>query len=104
MKKILLAGDSTVTDQTRSEPYDLAGYFCGWGQMLTRFLQPGVDVRNFAVSGFTTGDFRTSGQYDKLMAVMEEGDYAFFQFGHNDQKRPHLGADGGYPAALILKA
>jgi len=41
---VYVAGDSTVTDQTR-EPW------AAWGQMLPRFFKPGVAVANHAESG-----------------------------------------------------
>ncbi len=98
--KILLAGDSTVTEQPRSMPYDPARCYCGWGQMLNKYLKGDVAVLNFAISGYTVEAFREKGQYDKLNAALEPGDYVMLQFGHNDQKLPHLRAEGGYSQGL----
>ena len=76
---IFLAGDSTVTDQTR-EPTT------SWGQMLTRFFKPGVAVANHAESGETLKSFLTGLRLDKILSQVRKGDYLFVQFGHNDMK------------------
>jgi lysophospholipase L1-like esterase len=76
---VFLAGDSTVTDQPR-EP------FASWGQMLTRFLRPGVAVANHAESGASLKSFLAGGRLAKLTSQMRKGDYLLVQFGHNDQK------------------
>ena len=94
--KILLAGDSTVTEQPRNTPHDPAHCYCGWGQMLHKFVVPNVKILNFARSGYSGTDFRKKGEYDMLLQNLAPGDYVMFQFGHNDQKRPYLPAYGGY--------
>jgi lysophospholipase L1-like esterase len=76
---IFLAGDSTVTDQPRDPT-------TSWGQMLPRFLGPGVAVANHAESGETLKSFITGLRMDKIFSQMKTGDYLFLQFGHNDQK------------------
>jgi lysophospholipase L1-like esterase len=81
---VYLAGDSTVTDQTRGE-------FRGWGQMLPRFFKPGnVAVSNHAESGEATTSFIGAKRLEKILSTLKKGDYLFIQFGHNDQnqKRP----------------
>ncbi|HND62020.1 MAG TPA: rhamnogalacturonan acetylesterase [Opitutaceae bacterium] len=76
---VFLAGDSTVTDQ-RGEPG------ASWGQMLTRFLGPGVAVANHAESGETLKSFLTGLRLAKVLSQLKAGDYLFIQFGHNDEK------------------
>jgi lysophospholipase L1-like esterase len=76
---IFLAGDSTVTDQPR-EPTT------SWGQMFTRFFDPGVAIANHAESGETLKSFITGLRLDKILSQMKKGDYLFIQFGHNDMK------------------
>lgn len=100
MRQILLAGDSTVTEQPRSTPYAPGCSYCGWGQMLHLFCVEGTAIHNYAISGLTVETFRDEGQYDKLRATLRPGDFALFQFGHNDQKRAHLQAEGGYREGL----
>jgi lysophospholipase L1-like esterase len=88
---IFLAGNSTVVDQDE-EPW------CAWGQMITRFLKPGVAVADHAESGLTLGSFLGSHRLDKVMSLAKPGDYLFIEFGHNDQKEkgPNDGAYKSY--------
>jgi lysophospholipase L1-like esterase len=76
---VFLAGDSTVTDQTR-EPY------AAWGQMLPFFFGPEVAIANHAESGRTLRSFRSEGRLAKILSQIGRGDYLFVQFAHNDQK------------------
>lgn len=76
---IFLAGDSTVTDQ-RAEPA------ASWGQMLPVLFEPDVAVANHAESGETLKSFATELRFDKMLSLMEPGDWLLIQFGHNDQK------------------
>lgn len=82
---IFLAGDSTVTDQV-NEPY------AGWGQMLPRFMAPDVAVSNQAESGLALSSFHRQRRLEKILSMMQAGDYLFIQFGHNDQKDKREGA------------
>ena len=77
---IFLAGDSTVTDQTK-EPD------ASWGQMLTRFFGPTVAIANHAESGESLKSFIAEGRLEKVMSQIRAGDYLFIQFGHNDMKQ-----------------
>lgn len=82
---VFLVGDSTVTDQ-RHEPW------AGWGQMLTRFFEPGVAVSNQAESGLALYSFERQKRLEKVLSMMKKDDYLFIQFGHNDQKDKSAGA------------
>ena len=82
---IFIAGDSTVTDQ-RSEPWS------GWGQMLPSFFEQGVSVANYSESGRALFSFLWEKRLDKILSVIQPGDYLFIQFGHNDQKDKREGA------------
>ena len=97
---VLLLGDSTVTDQRTITPYAPGATYAGWGQMLPAYLGQSRCVINYARSGLTVETFRTEGLYDLLRTQVLPGDIALIQFGHNDQKRRHLQADGGYSRAL----
>lgn len=77
---LFLIGDSTVCDQS-AEPY------ASWGQMFTRFFKPEVAIANHAESGETYRDSIGRHRLDKILSVMQPGDYLFMQFGHNDQKQ-----------------
>jgi lysophospholipase L1-like esterase len=76
---VFLAGDSTVTDRD-------GGGDISWGQLLPRFLKPGVAVANEAQSGETLKSFANALRLDKILSQMKKGDYLFLQFGHNDSK------------------
>jgi len=90
---IYLAGDSTVVDQD-DEPW------AAWGQMLPRFLRPGVVVANYAESGETTRSFVGEQRMAKILSVIQPGDYLFIQFGHNDQK-PNAVSLEDYKSLLV---
>ncbi|MEN6306383.1 MAG: rhamnogalacturonan acetylesterase, partial [Anaerohalosphaeraceae bacterium] len=77
---VFLAGDSTVTDQTK-EPW------ASWGQMLTRFFKPGVAIANHAESGRRLNSFMSEKRLDKILSQIKKGDYLFIQFAHNDMKQ-----------------
>lgn len=69
--RIVLVGDSTVTDRS------------GWGAGFRRFLKPGVDCVNVASGGRSSKSFRAEGRWEPALAL--KGDYYLIQFGHNDQ-------------------
>jgi lysophospholipase L1-like esterase len=76
---VFLAGDSTVTDRD-------GGGDVSWGQLLPRFLKPGIAVANHAQSGETLKSFANALRLDKILSQMKPGDYLFLQFCHNDSK------------------
>lgn len=86
---IFLLGDSTVCDQP-GEPY------ASWGQMLPRFLKPGVAVANHGESGETYRDSLARRRLDKVLSAMRPGDTVMMQFGHNDQKQIKDGKGGPF--------
>ncbi len=90
---IYLAGDSTV------KTYEENQYIAGWGQYLDLFLTDNVTVVNCAQGGRSSRSFINEGRlFDidgcdytftqnegkSIESVIEEGDYLFIQFGHND--------------------
>lgn len=77
---LFLLGDSTVCDQSK-EPYN------SWGQMLTRWFKPEIAIANHGESGETYRDSIGRRRLDKILSVMQPGDWLFMQFGHNDQKQ-----------------
>ena len=85
---VFLAGNSTEVDQAE-EPY------AAWGQMLPSFFEPGkVAIANYAESGESLSSFIGERRLAKILSLLKSGDYAFIQFGHNDQKQkgPGIGA------------
>jgi hypothetical protein len=87
---VFILGDSTVCDQP-VEPWN------SWGQMLPRFLKPGVAVSNQAESGEAISSSLHAHRFDKVFGDMKAGDYLLIQYGHNDQKeKPPASAMGTY--------
>ena len=76
---VFLLGDSTVCDQP-GEPY------ASWGQMLTRFFKPEIAVANNAESGESLRSSFGAKRLDKVLSVLQKGDYVLIQYGHNDEK------------------
>lgn len=99
---LYIVGDSTVTDQSTAYPYHPACSYCGWGQMLSLFLKPGLCLSNHAHSGLTSETFRSEGHYDIVYNLIKPGDFFLIQFAHNDQKLPHLAAYDGYTEKLTI--
>jgi lysophospholipase L1-like esterase len=86
---VYILGDSTVCDQP-TEPFN------SWGQMLTRFLKPGVAVSNQAESGESLRSSQGAHRFDKVLSTIKAGDYLFIQYGHNDQKEKGADALASY--------
>lgn len=94
---IFLAGNSTVVDQD-DDPW------ASWGQMIPRFLIPGIAVSNQAESGLSLGSFLSGNRLKKVLNMMKPGDYLFIEFGHNDMKEkgPDDGAFKSYSERMRL--
>jgi pectinesterase len=70
--RIVLAGDSTVTDES------------GWGLGFAAYLKPELaECVNTAKGGRSSKSFRDEGHWQK--ALDAKGTYVLIQFGHNDQ-------------------
>jgi len=75
--RIVLVGDSTVTDEK------------GWGLGFEKLLKSGVVCVNWAKSGRSSKSYINEGWWQKALA--EKPDYVLIQFGHNDM--PGKGPD-----------
>jgi pectin methylesterase-like acyl-CoA thioesterase/lysophospholipase L1-like esterase len=69
--RIVLVGDSTVTDKE------------GWGPGFKALLAEGVECVNAARGGRSSKSFRTEGLWDQVLS--QKADYVLIQFGHNDE-------------------
>src|SRR5262245_23887207 len=69
--RIVLVGDSTVTDQS------------GWGAGFAKRIAPDAECINMARSGRSSKSYRDEGHWAKALAL--KPDYLLIQFGHNDQ-------------------
>lgn len=77
---IFLCGNSTVVDQD-NEPW------ASWGQIIPSFFDEQISVANYAESGESANTFIAGRRFDKILSVIQAGDYVFIEFGHNDQKQ-----------------
>jgi lysophospholipase L1-like esterase len=93
---LFIVGDSTVCDWDPAHA-SLGPTERGWAQEFSQFLKPGLAVANYADSGDTASSLY--GKFASRGAVLEEGDYLFIQFGHNDQKSQ--GGIDSYKANLM---
>src|SRR5215813_13749455 len=69
--KIVLVGDSTVTDDA------------GWGLGFKQFLEDGAMCINTSRGGRSSQSFMTEGRWTNALAL--KGDYYLIQFGHNNE-------------------
>jgi len=69
--RIILVGDSTVTDKQ------------GWGPGFKRFLTDRAECLNQAIGGRSSKSYISEGRLTKALAL--KGDYYLIQFGHNDE-------------------
>lgn len=79
---LFLIGDSTMSNKDHPDKNPEHG----WGQVLSQFLTPNIDLQNYAMNGRSSKSFRTEGRWDKLEKQLKKGDFVIIQFGHNDQK------------------
>lgn len=75
-----LIGDSTMSVK------DVKAYpETGWGMPFVYFWDSTIIVDNRAKNGRSTRSFMEEGLWKPVMEQMQEGDYVFIQFGHNDE-------------------
>jgi lysophospholipase L1-like esterase len=78
--KIWLIGDSTMSvKEVKAYPET------GWGMPFVFFWDSTVLVDNRAMNGRSTRTFMEEKRWDPVVSEMQEGDYVFIQFGHNDE-------------------
>lgn len=57
----------------------------GWGMPFVQFFDSTVKVENLAKNGRSTKSFIAEKLWQKINDGLQEGDYVFIQFGHNDE-------------------
>src|ERR1044071_3634283 len=78
--KVFMAGDSTMAiKETKAYPET------GWGMPFVYFFDSTVVVDNRAQNGRSTRPFIEEGRWKPVADSLQEGDYVFIQFGHNDE-------------------
>ena len=78
--RLYVAGDSTA------QTYDPANTVMhGWAQDLQPlFNADSLIVENHAIGGRSTGTFIAEGRWQKIVDLLQPGDWVVIQFGHND--------------------
>lgn len=79
---IYTIGDSTMADK-KQEVYPETG----WGQVFSEYFNENVTIENHAVNGRSSKSFIDEGRWETVLDSLNEGDYVFIQFGHNDEKQ-----------------
>ena len=80
--KVYLIGDSTMcTYQANQFP------ITGWGMPFTTFFDQSVTIDNRAKGGRSTRTFLSENRWQPIVDALQEGDYVFMQFGHNDEAK-----------------
>ena len=77
---LFLAGDSTMA---KKHPKDLPE--TGWGVPFADFFSNELSIQNHAVNGRSTRTFIDEGRWKAIKDGVQDGDYVFIQFGHNDE-------------------
>ena len=77
---VYLIGDSTMSvKQTKTYPET------GWGMPFVDFFDESVAIDNRAMNGRSTRSFIEENRWQPVVDALQEGDYVFIQFGHNDE-------------------
>jgi lysophospholipase L1-like esterase len=78
--KVYLIGDSTIANkEVKAFPET------GWGMPFSRFFDSAIVVDNRAKNGRSTRTFIEEGLWKPVIDNLQDGDYVFIQFGHNDE-------------------
>lgn len=83
--RVWLIGDSTMSvKEVKAYPET------GWGMPFVHFFDSTVTIENHARNGRSTKTFISEGLWQKVIDNVQEGDYVFIQFGHNDEAKEKL--------------
>lgn len=77
---VYLIGDSTIADKPTSVWPET-----GWGMPFSIMFDSTVVVENHAKNGRSTKTFINENLWQPIADKLQEGDYVFIQFGHNDE-------------------
>lgn len=85
---IWMIGDSTMSIKEESKLPET-----GWGVPFSQFFNETACVENRAMNGRSTRSFIAEERWQAVYDSLQQGDYVFIQFGHNDQKvdKPGIG-------------
>jgi pectinesterase len=78
---IYMIGDSTMANK-KPETFPENG----WGMAFGQFFDKTVTIDNRAQNGRSTKSFIAENRWEPVVDNLQEGDYVFIEFGHNDEK------------------
>ncbi|MES2776990.1 MAG: rhamnogalacturonan acetylesterase [Bacteroidota bacterium] len=78
---IFMIGDSTMANK-KPETFPENG----WGMAFGQYFDKTVTIDNRAQNGRSTKSFIAENRWQPVVDKLEEGDYVFIEFGHNDEK------------------
>src|SRR5215213_5542753 len=85
--RVWMAGDSTMAIK------DVKAYpETGWGMPFVYFFDSTVTVDNRARNGRSTRTFISEKRWQGIIDSLQERDYVFIQFGHNDEVKEKVGS------------
>ena len=84
--RVYLIGDSTIADKATT-----AFPETGWGTPFKSFFDSSVVIDNRAKNGRSTKSFIAENLWQPIADQLQEGDYVFIQFGHNDEVKKKVG-------------
>lgn len=96
--RVWLIGDSTMSvKETKAYPET------GWGMPFVYFFDSTVTVDNRAQNGRSTRTFMQENRWQPVVDALQEGDYVFVQFGHNDEVKTKKSytTEAGFKANLV---
>jgi len=80
--RVYLIGDSTMSiKEVKAYPET------GWGMPFVNFFDSTVTVDNRAKNGRSTKTFISERLWQRVADNLQDGDYVFIQFGHNDESK-----------------
>jgi lysophospholipase L1-like esterase len=80
--KVYLIGDSTIADKMPKVFPET-----GWGTPFKTFFDSSVVIDNRAKNGRSTRTFISENLWQPIADQLQDGDYVFIQFGHNDESK-----------------
>jgi lysophospholipase L1-like esterase len=80
--KVWLIGDSTMSVKEKKAYPET-----GWGMPFVNFWDSTVVVDNRAKNGRSSKSFFAENLWQPVLDNLQEGDYVFIQFGHNDESK-----------------
>jgi lysophospholipase L1-like esterase len=80
--KVWLIGDSTMSVKDKKAYPET-----GWGMPFVNFWDSTVTIDNRAKNGRSSKSFMAENLWKPVVDNLQEGDYVFIQFGHNDESK-----------------